>query len=228
MVVNEHEVIHTLIKDMGEPVRFLIYIFKINSKHEFYWVFAKMQYNISPHVLIGHNSSSFDMHFIMRRLEFLGSEMMEEFYQIATGKKMSYGEMFKYKIIRKETVTIAQGEDPVDYIYIKFDGTLFWNSMLIFQCAYSKLSSLNHMLDTLEIPSKIGISYKRISEIVNLAIEIKKIEDDIAALDTNLLNYHDRLEKIESKRNMINNDFDGHEGVEKLCTDILEYCFYDL
>ena len=99
MVNNEHEVIHTLINEMGDPIKFPVYVFKVKDEHDFYRVFAKMQHNICPHVLIGHNSNGFDMPFIMRRLEFLGSDMMEEFCHLATGKRLSYSEMFKYKII---------------------------------------------------------------------------------------------------------------------------------
>lgn len=228
MVNSEHEVINSLIDEMGDPVKFPVYVLKVKGEHDFFRAFAKMQYNICPHILIGHNSNGFDMPFIMRRLEYLGNEMIEEFYHLATEKKMTYGEMFKYKAIRKEKITIAQGEEPVDFIYIKFDGTLFWDSMTIFQRAFSgKLSSLNYMLDTLEIPSKIGISYKRINEIVNLAIESKKLEDEIAMLDMNSIDYCDKFDQLEIRKKNIITDFNGYAGLEKLCTDILEYCFYD-
>ncbi|CAG8820283.1 12720_t:CDS:2, partial [Racocetra persica] len=131
----------------------------VKGEHEAI-LFAKIQDNIKPHVIIGHNSNGFDTPFIMRRLEWLGSTMMEEFYRI------------------------APGEDAIEYTYIKFDGTLFWDSMTIFQHEFpGRQSSLNYMLDTLEIPSKIGLSYRRIDEIVLLAIETAKIQDEITKLN---------------------------------------------
>ncbi|CAG8806597.1 10312_t:CDS:1, partial [Dentiscutata erythropus] len=225
MIKDEHMVIHQLIDEMDEPVKFPITVIRVEGECDFYRAFAKMQYNICPHVMIGHNSNGFDMPFIMRRLEYLGAEMMEEFYQIATGKRMSYGEMFKYKVIRSENITIAQSENSDDFIYIKFDGTLFWDSMTIFRRDFpGKQSSLNYMLDTLEIPSKVGLSYKRISEIVQLAIRNHEIENQISKLDSNSIDFQDCKEQLENKKRDL---FQNETELEKLCTDILEYCFYD-
>ncbi|CAG8769041.1 26532_t:CDS:2, partial [Racocetra persica] len=151
--------------------------------------FAKIQNNIKPHVIIGHNSNGFDMLFIMRRLEWLGSTMMEEFYRIAT--------------------------DAIEYTYIKFDGTLFWYSMTIFQREFpGRQSSLNYMLDTLEIPSKIGLSYRHIDEIVLLAIETAKIQDEMTKLNVDSMDYHNKIEELNSRQNKVINNLHGEEGLK--------------
>ncbi|CAG8799996.1 21387_t:CDS:2, partial [Racocetra persica] len=116
--------------------------------------FAKIQDNIKPHVIIGYNSNGFDMPFIIRRLKWLGSTMIEEFYRIAT-------------------IT-----DVID-------------------------------------------------EIVLLAIETAKIQNEITKLNVDSMNYHNKIEELNSRQGKVINDLHGEEGVEKLCTDILEYCFYD-
>src|SRR6185437_14677853 len=145
---------------------------------------------------------------------------------IAAGKNISYGEMFKYRVIRKEKITIAQSENSAEFIYIKFDGTLFWDSMIIFQRGYpGKQSSLNYMLDTLEIPSKVGLSYERIDEIVHLSIKKRRIEKEINSLDLSIPGNFLRLGELnEEKKDIFEQD---GRGLENLCTDILEYCFYD-
>ncbi|CAG8848174.1 27891_t:CDS:1, partial [Racocetra persica] len=172
-----------------------------HGEHDFYRAFAKIQNNIKPHMIIGHNSNGFDMPFIMRRLERLGSTMMEEFYRIANGKQMTYGEMFKYNVLRNKNITLAQGEDAIEYTYIKFDRTLFWDSMTIFQREFiGRQSSLNYMLDTLEIPSKIGLSYRRIDEIVLLAIEMAKVQDEITKLNVESIDYHNKIEELNSRQ----------------------------
>src|SRR5690242_3285843 len=100
--------------------------------------------------------------------------------------------------------------------------------MTIFQREFiGRQSSLNYMLDTLEIPSKIGLSYRRIDEIVLLAIETAKIQDEISKLNVDSMDYHNKIEELKSRQDKVINDLHGEEGVEKLCTDILEYCFYD-
>ncbi|CAG8767535.1 19935_t:CDS:2, partial [Racocetra persica] len=120
------------------------------------------------------------------------------------------------------------GEDAIEYTYIKFDGTLFWDSMTIFQCEFfGRQSNLNYMLDTLEIPSKIRLSYKHIDEIVLLAIKTAKIQDEITKLNVDSMNYHNKIEELNSRQDKVINNLHGEEGVEKLCIDILEYCFYD-
>ncbi|CAG8835597.1 4144_t:CDS:2, partial [Racocetra persica] len=88
-------------------------------------------------------------------------------------------------------------------------------------------SSLNYMLDTLEIPSKIRLSYRRIDEIVLLAIETAKIQDEITKLNVDSIDCHNKIEELNSRQDKVINDLHGEEGFEKLCTDILEYCFYD-
>ncbi|CAG8831353.1 29524_t:CDS:2, partial [Racocetra persica] len=116
----------------------------------------------------------------------------------------------------------------IEYTYIKFDGTLFWDSMTIFQHEFpGRQSSLNYMLDTLEIPSKIRLSYRRIDEIVLLVIETAKIQDEITKLNIDSMDYHNKIEELNSRQDKVINNLHGEEGVEKLCTDILEYCFYD-
>ncbi|CAG8756737.1 23068_t:CDS:2, partial [Racocetra persica] len=149
--------------------------FSEKNYEEMVKAFAKIQNNIKSHVIIGNNSNGFDMPFIMQRLEWLGSTMIEEFYRIAT--------------------------DAIEYTYIKFDGTLFWDSMTIFQREFSgRQSSLNYMLDTLEIPSKIGLSYRRIDKIVSLAIEMAKIQDKITKLNIDLMDYHNKIEELNSRQ----------------------------
>ncbi|CAG8732759.1 23730_t:CDS:2, partial [Gigaspora rosea] len=209
MVNEEHDVIHQLIDQMGGITKFPVYIVKVHGERDFYRAFAKIQYNICPHVLVGHNSNGFDMTFILRRLEYLGGDMFEEFHRIATGKNMSFGEMFKYRVIRKEKITIAQSENSAKFIYIKFDGMLFWDSMTIFQCGYpGKQSSLNYMLDTLEIPSKVGLSYERIDEIVHLSIKNRKIEKEINNLDLSIPGNFIRLGELNEEKK----DIFGHDG----------------
>ncbi|CAG8841260.1 446_t:CDS:1, partial [Racocetra persica] len=124
MVKDEHEAIRMFIDNIGNIIKFPIHVIKVQGEHDFYRAFAKIQDNIKPHVIIGYNSNGFDMPFIIRRLEWLGSTMIEEFYRIATGKQMTYWEMFKYNVLRNENITLAQGEDAIEYTYIKFDGTL--------------------------------------------------------------------------------------------------------
>ncbi|CAG8720828.1 9217_t:CDS:2 [Racocetra persica] len=166
---------------------------KTMEEHDFYRAFAKIQNNIKPHVIIGHNSNGFDMLFIMRKLEWLGSTMMEEFYRIATGKQMTYGEMFKYNVLQNENITLAQGEDAIEYTYI---------------------NSLNYMLDTLEIPSKIGLSYRRIDEIVLLAIETAKIQDEITKLNIDSMDYHNKIEELNSRQSKVINNLHEEEGLK--------------
>ncbi|CAG8791088.1 16716_t:CDS:2, partial [Racocetra persica] len=131
--------------------------------------------------------------------------------------QMTYGKMFKYNVLRNENITLAQGEDAIEYTYIKFDGTLFWNSMTIFQREFpGRQSSLNYMLDTLEIPSKIRLSYRRIDEIVLLAIETAKIQNEITKLNVDSMDYHNKIEELNLRQGKVINDLHREKEVEKL------------
>ncbi|CAG8849320.1 5559_t:CDS:2, partial [Racocetra persica] len=77
-------------------------------------------------------------------------------------------------------------------------------------------SSLNYMLDTLEIPSKIGLSYRCIDEIVLLANETAKIQDEITKLNVDSMDYHNKIEELNSRQGKVINDLHREEEVEKL------------